>query len=173
MNKTDKQASTGTTRDARGRSAALLDPYILRLTRRFEVIPEDALEGIAEDLGSGMHKSLRVMFVIAIACVVIGLFALGNYSYQWLTGGVTSSTLKRKLFGMVIVWYGPIMIWYGAKRVRMQRVVSVMLEHRRCPHCGYDLRLLPTDPADRTTVCPECGHAWHLPENTGGPDARS
>ena len=35
-----------------------------------------------------------------------------------------------------------------------------MLQHRRCPHCGYDLRGLPPDPHDRAVVCPECGCAW-------------
>ena len=39
---------------------------------------------------------------------------------------------------------------------------NVMLQHLRCPHCGYDLRLLPTDPKDGASVCPECGCAWRL-----------
>ncbi len=34
---------------------------------------------------------------------------------------------------------------------------------------GYDLRMLPSDPADRATVCPECGHAWKL---DGTPDVK-
>ncbi len=42
------------------------------------------------------------------------------------------------------------------------RVASVMLEHRHCPHCGYDIRELPTDSSDGATVCPECGCAWML-----------
>lgn len=33
-----------------------------------------------------------------------------------------------------------------------------------CTSCGYDLRLLPTQPEDGTTVCPECGCAWELGE---------
>jgi transcription initiation factor TFIIIB Brf1 subunit/transcription initiation factor TFIIB len=48
-----------------------------------------------------------------------------------------------------------------------------MLEHRRCPHCGYDLRMLPTDPDDGSTVCPECGCAWGLDEPTAGGDCAS
>ena len=32
------------------------------------------------------------------------------------------------------------------------------------PHCGYDLRLLPMDPKDAVTVCPECGCASRLDE---------
>jgi transcription initiation factor TFIIIB Brf1 subunit/transcription initiation factor TFIIB len=41
-----------------------------------------------------------------------------------------------------------------------------MLKHRRCPHCGYDIRGLPVDPQDGATVCPECGCAWELPSET-------
>ena len=54
------------------------------------------------------------------------------------------------------------MFWRGARAVRPKRVRAVMLRHRRCPHCGYDLRMLPTDPTDEVTICPECGCAWRL-----------
>ena len=37
-----------------------------------------------------------------------------------------------------------------------------MLKHLRCPHCGYDIRGLPTAPEDVATECPECGCAWRL-----------
>jgi hypothetical protein len=43
-----------------------------------------------------------------------------------------------------------------------------MLKHRRCPHCGYDLSNLPTDPEDGVTGCPECGCAWMLEEKPEG-----
>ena len=41
-----------------------------------------------------------------------------------------------------------------------------------CASCGYDLRLLPADPEDGSTVCPECGCAWNLaePARQGGQD---
>ena len=48
------------------------------------------------------------------------------------------------------------------RRKRLRRVCRTMLKHLRCPHCGYDLRLLPVDGADGATVCPECGGAWRL-----------
>lgn len=34
-----------------------------------------------------------------------------------------------------------------------------------CASCGYDLRMLPADPVDGVTVCPECGQGWKL-DNT-------
>ncbi len=48
------------------------------------------------------------------------------------------------------------------KRKRLKEVTAAMLKHTHCPHCGYDLRLLPNDPDDCATVCPECGCAWKL-----------
>ena len=45
---------------------------------------------------------------------------------------------------------------------RMGHPAPVMLAQRRCPHCGYDLRLLPVDPEDAATIRPECGSAWKL-----------
>jgi len=162
MKEFNNEACTGTGKDARGNPVTLLDPYTLRLARRYEVIPQEALGDILAELGSGMRKSIRVMFVISLVCLAVGLVAVADYAYQWWSGGSSFSTMRRKLFGMIVVAYGPIVIWFGAKRVRMLKVVRVMLQHRRCPHCGYDLRLLPVDAADGATVCPECGHAWQL-----------
>ncbi len=111
MKESNKEACTGTAKDARGKPATLLDPYTLRLARRYEVIPKDALDSIFAELGSGMRKSIRVMFVISLVCIVIGLIALVDYSYQWLSGGIAFSTVSRKLFSTVGIFCGPIMIW--------------------------------------------------------------
>jgi uncharacterized Zn finger protein (UPF0148 family) len=43
-----------------------------------------------------------------------------------------------------------------------------VLEHRHCPHCGYDIHGLPPDEADGTTLCPECGCAWRLGTDLDG-----
>ena len=59
----------------------------------------------------------------------------------------------------------------GIKRSRFGKVAVAMLMRLRCPHCGYDLRLLPTDPADGATVCPECGCAWQLAGETVASEA--
>ena len=45
----------------------------------------------------------------------------------------------------------------------IQRILRrVLMDHGIpcCASCGYDLRLLPADPVDRVTVCPECGCGW-------------
>ena len=65
---------------------------------------------------------------------------------------------------------GAIQFWRSGRRARAKLVCAIMLQHLRCPHCGYDLRLLPVDPADGATICPECGCAWHLGDKA---DARA
>ena len=53
------------------------------------------------------------------------------------------------------------------KRTIRRILWRVLMDHGLpcCASCGYDLRLLPADPVNRMTVCPECGHGWKL-ENT-------
>ena len=53
-------------------------------------------------------------------------------------------------------------IWLVSARVRFTRIRNIILKYSRCPHCGYDLRMLRVDPEDGATVCPECGCAWKL-----------
>jgi hypothetical protein len=54
---------------------------------------------------------------------------------------------------------GAVQFWRSGRRARAERVCATMLRHLRCPHCGYDIRGLPTAPEDGATVCPECGCA--------------
>ncbi len=52
-----------------------------------------------------------------------------------------------------------------AFRTAIRRILWRVLMDRGipcCASCGYDLRLLPTDPVDGLTVCPECGSGWKL-----------
>ena len=46
-------------------------------------------------------------------------------------------------------------------------VVAVLLEHRRCPACMYDLTGCPIG-EDACTMCPECGAAWRLGGDASG-----
>jgi hypothetical protein len=63
---------------------------------------------------------------------------------------------------LIVFAFGAVQFWRSGRRARAKRVCAIMLEHLRCPHCGYDIRGLPADPADGATVCPECGCAWKL-----------
>ena len=64
-----------------------------------------------------------------------------------------------------------------AQSIEPKKIRRAMLNHLRCPHCGYDIRGLPTDPEDGVTVCPECGCAWQLacqaPTSQATPESRT
>jgi len=134
----------------------------MRLLRRHDAIPADTLRELADEIGVGWSKNVRVLFIIAVVCLT--LFVLVAFML------FVADAIKGAGFGMPVpvlvilptVWVGPWVIWIGAKMARLKRIRRVMLEHLRCPHCGYDLRGLPTDPEDGATVCPECGCAWRL-----------
>ncbi len=158
-------------RDARGRLVSMLDPYALLLLRRYEVIPAEALSLIAKKIGSGVDSKTRRFLTLlivlssisAIILVILAIDALWHREYGRLLA-------KAPMF-LCQMWFWPLIFWVNAKRVRYKRIQAVMLEHRYCPHCGYDLRGLPTSPEDGSTTCPECGCGWHLTATTGNPPA--
>jgi hypothetical protein len=145
-------------KDARGRSVTQLDPVALYLLRQHNVIEADQLRAIAHEKGVRITGKERVSLAFGVlgALLVISLF-----SFALITGGIRDAPLAKSA-GLVYLCAIPWIVWYAIKRRRFGKVAAAMLKYSRCPHCGYDLRLLPTDPADGATICPECGCAWHL-----------
>ena len=153
----------GRIKDARGRDVTQLDPFTLRLLRRHDVMPADALDAVAREIGSGLTKAPRVLFIIGLVCLFVCVFAIGAKCVEMLLAGSFSLIeLARTASRMGGVWVGPVILWVGACRIRSQKTARVMLKHRRCPHCGYDLRGSITDSTDGATVCSECGCAWRV-----------
>ena len=148
-------------KDARGRSVKILDPYELWLLRRFDVIPADALEPVAKELGFGLPVWQRRGYM---ACVLIFLACVVFLVFWKLARGTGMDAMERVLWpvNMVVFAFGAVQFWRSGRRARARRIVTLMCRHRRCAHCGYDLRLLPADGQDGATICPECGSAWHL-----------
>ena len=64
----------GRIKDARGRKVAQLDPVTMRLLRQHGVIPAETLSKLADEIGVGWSKRVRVVFFIAVVC--LALFAL-------------------------------------------------------------------------------------------------
>lgn len=164
--------TSGRIRDARRRRVAQLDPVALRLLRRRDVIAADALEAIAHEKGVRIAARERVALVGGLCGL---LLVLGFFTYALITGDIRAATYAKTGSSL---WFcsAPWIIWFALKRRRFGAVAAAMLKHRHCPHCGYDLRLLPVDPADGATVCPECGCAWALaprPADRSGPRAPS
>ena len=149
-------------KDARGRSVTMLDPYVLHLTRQRSVIPAEPLAEIAREVRSGIEHLPR--WVVRVCAIVWGLAVLVYvvYCVDLLRRGRLSDLFGTPGIMMSSLCFLPALFWYGAKHLRFARTRETMLKHLRCPHCGYDLRMLPTDPEDGATTCPECGCAWRL-----------
>jgi predicted Zn-ribbon and HTH transcriptional regulator len=152
-------------RDARGRMVGQLDPVAMYLLGRPGPIDPEALRAIAEELDPGEVRRRRWKAVGAVAVIILSYTAFFGYFEifnRWRGWGPV-------LVGVAILYIvGPptafIIEFLRAKRRRVRRTRHVMLRHRHCPHCGYDIRGLPADEPDGATVCPECGCAWMLDE---------
>jgi hypothetical protein len=159
-----KQA--GHIKDARGRKVTQLDPIALHLLRQRNVIDADALQAIVNEKGVRIPGGERAALIGGFCGM---LLVIGLFTHALITGGIrhAASTVPVPVLYLLCL---PWIIWFSIKRKRFGNAAAAMLKHFRCPHCGYDIRMLPADPTDGATVCPECGCAWKLGDarETGG-----
>jgi hypothetical protein len=148
--------------DARGRSVSQLDPVMMHLTHRPGIIPPDVLRKIAPEVGVGITRGTRVLLWGSIVGIVGLGIALTICIIRLANGSISTGDSFRSLIPYVGVFSGSFICWINLRYARHQKIGDVMLKHRRCPHCGYDIRGLPADTSDGATVCPECGCAWRL-----------
>jgi len=149
-------------KDARGRKVTQLDPVEMRLLRRRDVIDPEALRAMAEEIGSGLtdqQRTLARVFGIALAIILL-VFIIHTVDVCIRGRWLEIFDLSRVALFNMLFW--PIVLWVHARQARFRKIRRVMLAHRYCPHCGYDLRGLPPDEQDGATVCPECGCAWKV-----------
>ncbi len=147
--------------DARGRKIKQLDPVSMYFLRQHDLIDRDALQKIAEEIGPGRSTTATRSFWILEGLTILFMTMVIVRSI------VRKTSLDPVAFALMIatiiaVAMGLQIFFSDARRNRHHRVKRVMLDNRRCPHCGYDLQNLPVDDIDRATVCPECGCAWNL-----------
>jgi len=165
----EKAIDTRRIKDARGKPVSLLDPYALNLLRQYQVIQEETLRRIAGEVGLGLPTwQRRAYFAAVTAFLGIWIFLFTWKAFR----GSTFDTLACVLgsLGTVLFAVSAIIFWRGGQRARAKLVCAIMLKYLRCPHCGYDIRGLPTAPEDGATVCPECGCAWRLDGSQGAGD---
>ena len=150
-------------KDARGRKVTQLDPVALQLLRRHDIIEADVLRATTSEKGVRMSAVERGALVLSI----IVPFAVIGAAAGFAIAGHTWGGIVKRFATMMYCLIWPFIVWGGMKRSRFGRTAAAMLKHLRCPHCGYDIRGLRTDPADGATVCPECGCAWRLGGSAG------
>jgi hypothetical protein len=148
--------------DSHGRRVPMLDPYALHLLRLHDIIPAEPLALMAREIGSGLDPKMRRILIIlgvtgAFSAVIFVIFCIDMLIHQqyWRLLGRVPLLLSQ-------VWIWSLIFWLYAKRIRYKRIQAVMLKYRHCPHCGYDIHDLPTNSADGSTMCPECGCTWLL-----------
>jgi hypothetical protein len=159
---TPRRHARGRAEDARRRPVTLLDPYELLLLKRFDVIPAAALRRITDEVGFGLPRWQRYGYY---ACVLLFLASVVFLVVWKLIRGTGIDAVERVLWpvNLVVFAVGAVQFWRSGRIARAKRACAIMLKHRRCPRCGYDIRGLPAEAADGATVCPECGGAWRLP----------
>ena len=135
---------------------------MMHLLRRPGVIPTETLREIAGQIGLGVTRATRGAFWASVAGLVCLGIALAICATRLAGGTISTGRFFRNLVPYTGVMCGLFTCWISLRNARHQKIGKVMLQQPRCPHCGYDLRMLPTDPEDGTTVCPECGCAWAL-----------
>ena len=154
-------------KDARGRSVTQLDPVMLHVLHRYDRIEAEALHEIVETLEPGTARVRRYTILMipgvlaCMAALIAVLYFTGDASArQDLISTITNPAIMvPNLVCCILV------PWITLRQARLKRVRFALLRHRRCPHCGYDLRGSPVVPEDGATVCPECGCAWLLEDD--------
>lgn len=150
-------------KDARGRPVSRLDPVKLHLLHLPSIIPSETLRTIVDQIMPGARRQ-RLFQVLSMALgffvVVGGTIIYFTYFSVWK--GFDPVNVTIYIIQAVVLLSGPYLAFRIARAKYVSRVALVMLKYLRCPHCGYDMRGLPTDSRDGATVCPECGCAWRL-----------
>lgn len=154
----------GRIKDARGRPVSRLDPVKLHLLNQRSIIPAETLRSMVDEIMPGARRQRLVQVlsvVLGFLVVVGGTIIYFTYFSTWK--GFDPVNVTIYVIQAAVILSGPLLVFRMARAKYRSRLASVMLEHRHCPHCGYDIRGLPTDPEDGATVCPECGCAWQFP----------
>ncbi|MCZ6837250.1 MAG: hypothetical protein O7G85_15855 [Planctomycetota bacterium] len=111
----------------------------------------------------GHERFLRYRILdIVVSCslsIAIGLWLKSSFNVPIYVTVVV--LMLGWIFGKSLIFD-----YEGKKsKLRAGSLVSTMLTECHCPSCAYNLRDLPKD-EDGCTVCPECGSAWQLQEES-------
>jgi len=140
--------------DAAGHRVAPINPLMHRLRPDGAIAP-DVLRDGAEEVRIGLGRWPRWgrwLFPVCILGIVMS--------------GIARPIAERSSWAL---WYslsiglpGAVVCtiyWLINRAFRLHLFKQALLKYPRCPHCGYDIRVLPADAAHGATACPECGEA--------------
>lgn len=152
-------------RDARGRAVSMIDPMRMQMLHQDDVIDRATLDEMMEELEPGLSRNLRM----TIITIVLGIGALAVLVFLvWFMNPGRRAGLAKTLTHNPGMWIaivaGVVVPMLAVRKKHQHRLPALMLKHRRCPHCGYNLSGLNPDDADGATICPECACAWRLAE---------
>lgn len=156
-------------RDARGRAVTLLDPMRDWLADQDRTIPRETLDAVIREATGNTRADRRRLLAGLAAFALILLAALAGVGASVLRegpGARADLAASLLLTGPALLAMAAAGVWLPlelARRARLSRLRRAMLRHARCPHCGYGLRGVPTQPGEGpgVVVCPECACAWH------------
>ena len=158
---TPRPKRAGRIKDTRGRKVTQLDPVAMHLLHRHdEGIPREVLRELTQEIGIGKLADSWFGLCVGGIGFACALLLLGDALTQLIGGGMPFAKFVQRALWYQGIWAIPFAFWKAARHSRFHRIRQIMLDYLRCPHCGYDIRGLPTDPSDGATVCPECGCAW-------------
>lgn len=105
------------------------------------------------------REAAPVLLALAICVVVLSVVVINFGPGPSRAWSIFFWPLSAVMF--VIITACAQVGWRARLRRLHPQIRSTMINHDRCPACGYLLTTLQPD-EDGCTVCPECGAAWRL-----------
>jgi hypothetical protein len=143
----------------------LIDPMKLQLLHRKDVIDRGTLDRMLDELEPGLARRLKwflLPLVLAAGAMggLLGLLWIISDDPNFRAGLIKVITGNPGIY--LPIFISVVIAPLASARSHRRRVPAIMLKHKRCPHCAYDLQGLPADDTDGATICPECACAWDL-----------
>lgn len=160
--KASEPSFLGRIKDGRGRKVTALNPEVMCRLHSYGLIPPKILRRIVERVGGKTDRANSAQFWALSSLVGLLIAVLIAESLQPFLAGTRIWRVTLLLVGPLSMLVVVLAIRLGGWLFTSEQTTRMMLKYYRCPYCGYDLRLLPVEPEDGVTICPECGCAWKL-----------
>jgi hypothetical protein len=141
----------------------MINPMRLQMLHQDDIIDRRTLDRMMDELEPGLSRRLRIALLAAgFGVVLLGVLIVALWFFNSSGRSGMSQAFTRNPGMWIGVLAGAIVPWLAVRKKHHHRLPGLLLKHRRCPHCGYDLSGLLEDGNDGATTCPECACAWRL-----------